>query len=158
MADLLERLRRRGWRITPQRRAVAEALAGEHVHLTAEQVYMGARAIVPEISRATVYNTLRELVEMHEVAEVPSAGGPTRYDPNAVRFHHHLRCLGCGELLDVYGAEPALPRLSDDHGYVLTGASITFHGYCRRCALAAKSREPNGGGDEGREKSRAQRR
>ncbi len=36
---LLERLRRRGWRLTAQRRVVAEALAGEHVHLTAEEVY-----------------------------------------------------------------------------------------------------------------------
>jgi len=134
MVELIERLRERGWRITPQRRAVAQALAGEHVHLTAEQIYENARAIVPEISRATVYNTLRELAGMKEVVEVTSGGSPTRYDPNVERAHHHLTCLGCGELLDVYTSGEERLHLQDAHGYAVLGASITFHGYCARCA------------------------
>ena len=60
--DLLaERLQSRGWRITPQRRAVSPRSRGEHVHLSAEQVLAGARRVVPEVSLATVYNTLNEL-------------------------------------------------------------------------------------------------
>jgi Fe2+ or Zn2+ uptake regulation protein len=133
MAELLQRLRERGWRITPQRRAVAQALSGEHVHLTAEQIFEGARTIVPEISRATVYNTLRELVEMKEALEVASGAGPTRYDPNVERAHHHLTCLSCGELLDVYTLGEEALRLEDAHGYAVLGASITFHGYCEKC-------------------------
>ena len=35
MSDLLERLRGRGWRLTAQRRVVAEVLDGDHVHYTA---------------------------------------------------------------------------------------------------------------------------
>ena len=53
-------LRDRGRRITPQRRAVAEVLVGENMHLAAEQVFESARRLVPEISLATVYNTLNE--------------------------------------------------------------------------------------------------
>ena len=45
---LSERLRERGWRVTSQRRAVAEALAGEHVHLTADEVHRRARDVLPE--------------------------------------------------------------------------------------------------------------
>ncbi len=37
--ELVERVRARGWRLTPQRRAIAEVLQGNHVHLTAEAVY-----------------------------------------------------------------------------------------------------------------------
>ena len=68
--DLFDRFRDLGWRLSPQRRVVAEVLVGDHVHLTAEQVHERARERLPEISRATVYNTLNEIVAMGEVAEV----------------------------------------------------------------------------------------
>ena len=67
---LLERLRAVGWRLTPQRRVIAEAMGGDHVHLTAEEVLERARGRLPEVSLATVYNTLNELVSMGEVQQV----------------------------------------------------------------------------------------
>ena len=85
MSDLLERLRGRGWRMTAQRRVVAEVLDGDHVHLTADEVHARAVARLPEISRATVYNTLGELVSLGEVLEVATDGRAKRYDPNAHR-------------------------------------------------------------------------
>jgi Ferric uptake regulator family len=87
---LLERLRQRRWRMTPQRRVIAEVLAGEHVHFTADEVHARAAARLPEISRATVYNTLNELVKLVEVLQVSPDGGAKRYDPNATDPHHHL--------------------------------------------------------------------
>ncbi|MGH2821133.1 MAG: Fur family transcriptional regulator [Actinomycetota bacterium] len=135
MSTLLERLRGRGWRITPQRRAVAQALVGDHIHLTADQTYERARRIVPELSRATVYNTLRELVEMGEVMEVESGRSPTRFDPNVEGAHQHLICVSCGELLDVHTVGQDALRPDDSHGYSLVGASITFRGYCPSCAV-----------------------
>jgi hypothetical protein len=57
-ASLLERLRRRRLRLTAQRRVIAEALEGAHVHLTADEVFERAVARLPEISRATVYSEL----------------------------------------------------------------------------------------------------
>src|SRR5258705_2367467 len=89
MSDLLERLRGRGWRMTAQRRVVAEVLDGDHVHLTADEVHARAAARLPEISRATVYNTLGELVTLGEVIEVATDGRAKRYDPNAHRPHQH---------------------------------------------------------------------
>ncbi len=77
MSDLLERLRGRGWRMTAQRRVVAEVLDGEHVHLTADEVHSRAVAKLPEISRATVYNTLGELVSLGEVLEVATDRAPS---------------------------------------------------------------------------------
>ena len=70
ISELVQRLRDRAWRLTVQRRVVAEVLAGEHVHLTAEAVYSRAQRLLPEISLATVYNTLNELVDMGEVLEI----------------------------------------------------------------------------------------
>jgi Fur family ferric uptake transcriptional regulator len=135
MADLLERLQSRGWRLTAQRRAVAEVLHGEHVHLSAEAIHDLARARLPEISIATVYNTLNELVAMGELQEVSAGGGPKRYDPNARQPHQHLVCIRCGDLRDVSptGEQaleiPAVQR----HGYRLVDVEIVFRGLCPAC-------------------------
>jgi Fur family transcriptional regulator, stress-responsive regulator len=55
--------------MTAQGRVAAESLEGEHVHLTVEQIYRAA-ARLPEISRATVYNTLSRFRELGEVLEI----------------------------------------------------------------------------------------
>lgn len=135
MADLIERLRSRGWRMTAQRRAVAQALAGPNVHLTADEVLERARDVVPETSRATVYNTLNELVEMGELGEVTPDGRSKRYDPNVVDPHHHLLCADCGCLEDVHdlALDPAtLVEGVDD--FEITGVQIVFTGTCDTCS------------------------
>lgn len=128
--------------MTPQRRVVAEVLDGEHVHLTAEAVHQRAQHLLPEISLATVYNTLNELVAMGEVLEISGAGGAKRYDPNARLDHHHLVCTRCGELRDVFprGERQLSLESSDRHGYELTGVDIVFRGLCPRCAASGASR------------------
>jgi Fur family ferric uptake transcriptional regulator len=98
---LADRLVARGWRITPQRRAILGAHTGEQVHVSAEQVHAAARRTVPEVSLATVYNTLNELVRLGEVSEIHLADGSARYDPKVAPDHHHLVCEGCGLTFDV---------------------------------------------------------
>ncbi len=133
--NLLERLRARQWRLTPQRRVVAEVLSGENVHLTAETVHERSRALLPEISLAPVYNTLNEMVAMGEVLELAPGAGPKRYDPNAHLAHHHLACTSCGALRDVpAGADVPVP--ADLEGFVVTGESVVFRGLCPTCAAA----------------------
>ena len=83
MSDLLERLRIRGWRLTPQRRVVAEVLHGDHVHFSAETVHGLAQQRLPEISLATVYNTLNELVALGELQEVAAGEGPSATTPRS---------------------------------------------------------------------------
>lgn len=133
---LVDRLRSRAWRITPQRRAVTEALAGEHVHRTAEEVHEAARRIVPEISLATVYNTLNELVGMGEVAAIRMAGESVRYDPNVVEAHHHLVCESCRAIFDVHPAGIEALRLPDGerHGFEVEALEVVFRGRCATCS------------------------
>ena len=133
---LLDRLRARHWRITPQRRAVASVFVGEHVHLTAEEVHNAARDLVPELSLATVYNTLNEMVAMGEVLEVRGAHGPARYDPNVGAPHHHLVCRSCGTMYDVVptGVEALMLARPQQHGFSVEAVDITFRGLCRNCA------------------------
>ncbi|MEU6819291.1 Fur family transcriptional regulator [Streptomyces atriruber] len=138
MSDLLQRLRGRGWRMTAQRRVVAEVLAGEHVHLTADEVLAQAALRLPEISRATVYNTLGELVLLGEVIEVATDGRAKRYDPNAHRPHQHLVCSGCGAIRDVHPVGDPLTDLppSERYGFTVSAAEVTYRGWCPECVAA----------------------
>ena len=108
---------------------------GEHVHLTAEQVHDLARERLPEISRATVYNTLNELVAMGELLEVDVAEGPKRYDPNVSERHDHLVCEGCQAIRDIARSTPR-PDIAEDAraGFVVTGVDVTYRGLCPACA------------------------
>nr|WSW70657.1 transcriptional repressor [Streptomyces sp. NBC_00995] len=135
MSDLLQRLRARGWRMTAQRRVVAEVLAGEHVHFTADEVLARAVSRLPEISRATVYNTLGELVSLGEVTEVATDGRAKRYDPNAHRPHQHLVCSGCGAIRDVHPSGDLLAGLpeSERFGFTVSEAEVTYRGLCPDC-------------------------
>jgi Fur family transcriptional regulator, stress-responsive regulator len=135
---LVVRLRDRGWRLTAQRRVIAEALAGEHVHLTADEVFDRARRALPEVSRATVYNTLHELVGMGEVHEMSHVDGRRRYDPNVDERHHHLLCVDCGRMLDVTSDEPQLAS-DQRHGFELLDVEITFRARCPDCVRAVTS-------------------
>ncbi|MCK1797363.1 transcriptional repressor [Streptomyces sp. XM4193] len=135
MSDLLERLRERGWRLTAQRRVVAEVLNGQHVHYTADEVHARAVERLPEIARATVYNTLSELVALGEVLEVSTDGRAKRYDPNAHHKHQHLVCSRCGTIRDVHPlGDPlgALPE-SERFGFTISEATVTYRGVCPNC-------------------------
>ncbi|WP_320784971.1 Fur family transcriptional regulator [Streptomyces sp. CRN 30] len=136
MSDLLERLRGRGWRMTSQRRVVAEVLGGDHVHLTADEVHARAVLRLPEISRATVYNTLGEMVSLGEIVEVSTEGRAKRYDPNAHRPHQHLVCSGCGTIRDVHPTGDLLAGLPAEQrfGFTVSEAVITYRGLCPSCA------------------------
>ena len=140
MEQLIERLRSRpGFRMTAQRRVVAEALSGEHVHLTADEVHERARAVLPEISLATVYNTLNELVALGEVQEHGFDGRTRRYDPNIGEAHHHLICEGCGEIRDVpAGGAAPLPAL--DEGFEVRATEVVHRGRCARCRTELRRR------------------
>jgi Fur family ferric uptake transcriptional regulator len=114
---------------------VAEVFVGDHVHLTAEEVHDLARQRLPEISRATVYNTLNELVAMGEVLEVDVIDGPKRYDPNVGTEHDHLVCDSCHDIRDVPRSSkpPSIPE-GAQAGYRVTAVEVTYRGLCPDCA------------------------
>jgi Fur family ferric uptake transcriptional regulator len=144
---LLERLRQRRWTLTPQRRVVAEVLVGDHMHLSADEIHGRAVARLPEISRATVYNTLRELVDLGEVIEVSAGGRAKLYDPNAHDRHQHLVCEGCGLVRDVHPAGEADLTLPPRQrvGFTIVAVDVVFRGRCPTCAGARpRRRRPTG--------------
>ena len=135
--EISQRLRDRGLRVTSQRRAVLSVFAGpDSGHLTADQVLERASAELPEIARATVYNTLNELARAGILRRL-DGHAPVLFDGNPDREHHHFRCTGCGRLFDV---EPSgLGRLEvGAAGFEVERTQITFEGRCAECAAKAE--------------------
>ncbi len=85
--------------ITKQRQAVLQVIREATEHLTANEVFDKARKILPGISFATVYNSLRFLKEQAMIGEVRFGNDAARYDRTLER-HDHAVCNSCGKLVD----------------------------------------------------------
>lgn len=85
--------------LTPQREAVLRVIRTTEKHLTANEIFASAREILPTISYATVYNSLRYLRDAGLVGEINFGDGASRYDREIER-HDHAICTECGALVD----------------------------------------------------------
>jgi Fe2+ or Zn2+ uptake regulation protein len=131
---IIKLFRHKGLKITPQRRAIFELLTRDDSHPTAEEVYQRLLSVMPDVSRTTVYNTLRELVALGELAEVEDLNEDgTRYDTNA-NHHHHLFCVRCRTLIDIDRDFEGLELPPEEtEGYRIVKSRVTFYGYCPNC-------------------------
>jgi Fur family iron response transcriptional regulator len=97
---IAELLRAKGVPLTLQRLAVAQILFLRPVHMTADQIHARAQAIMPEISRATVYNTLKLFRDKGLLRELVVDPARIVYDSNTSP-HYHLYNTDTGEMTDV---------------------------------------------------------
>ncbi len=126
-------LRRRGRRVTDQRRLILEAVRATDTHPTAEWVYRKVRRRLPRISLGTVYRNLTLLVAQGLIQELDSRNF-SRFDGNTAP-HHHFTCQVCGQISDL--AEP-VDRALDRRIASRTGLEIWHHrvelfGRCPTC-------------------------
>ena len=135
--ELTELFRDRGLKVTPQRRAIFEALHGNREHPTAEGIYARVSTSMPTISLRTVYQVLHDLADMGELAQLDLGTGSSRFDPN-LDPHHHLVCESCGTVLDVHGdfADVRVP-VASAAGFTVSSTEIIFRGQCPQCRAAS---------------------
>ena len=121
-------------RITPQRRAVLDAVAAQPGSFTVVQVYDRARRREPSIGLATVYRTVELLRSTGSIRPLAGAGegAYVRCHPG---HHHHLVCLSCGaiEETELCGA-PSPATLARRHGFTAESHELDVYGTCQRCA------------------------
>ncbi len=138
---LNERLARTGQRFTEQRRRVYGVLLQYRDHPSAEEVFLRAKQVMPEISMATVYNTLDTLVQCGLVRQVKQDRGATRYCSN-MKQHHHFYCEECGGTFDVDsdgvvpGLEPQLPP-----GFKMRSLDLSLRGLCPECSARHRRKD-----------------
>src|SRR5215204_7520736 len=86
--------------LTRQREVVLRVIRDEKEHLTANEVFDKAKQLLPSISFATVYNSLRYLKDAGHIAEISFGNGASRFDSMTSR-HDHALCTKCGKLVDI---------------------------------------------------------
>jgi Fur family ferric uptake transcriptional regulator len=133
--DYEETLRGASLRVTRPRVAVLAAVH-DHPHADTDSIIGLVRADLGEVSTQAVYDILRALTEAGLVRRIEPAGSVARYESRVADNHHHVVCRSCGAVEDVDCAVGHTPCLtpSDDRGYSIDEAEVTYWGLCPTCS------------------------
>jgi len=133
--DATRALRGAGLRVTSQRSAVLDAMAGRP-HAAVDELHAAVSAHIPGIALQTVHGIVNDLTAAGIVQRVSLPGAPSAlYELGRGDNHHHLQCVVCGKVEDVpcvVGHAPCL-HPSHDHGMRVLEASVTFRAICPEC-------------------------
>lgn len=116
-----------------QRDAILKVLMSTKSHPTAEWLHEEVKKEIPNISLATVYRNLGQLIDNGMAIKVQGIFDKDRYDGNANR-HSHLVCSECGSVVDLDISESLdrdIIRISTS--CYINDYSLTFHGLCPKC-------------------------
>ncbi len=121
--------------LTKQREVVLQVIRNSENHLTANEVFDEAKSLLPTISFATVYNSLRYLKDSGFIAEIQFGNGASRFDKMTSR-HDHAICTNCGKLVDMELQLPAeLVELAANFSkFKLESIELTLRGLCPECS------------------------
>lgn len=138
----LEFMRSNALSMTPQRKVIVETFLESEGHFSAEQLYERVGRRMRDIGQATVYRTLKLLVDSGLADAFDLGEGVTLYEHRYGHEHHdHLVCLVCGRKVEI--VDPAIERrqeaLAGEYGFTLTRHRMFLFGLCPDCAQAAKS-------------------
>jgi len=136
----LQALRREGYKLTPQRRAVIKALVDSPCHLTPAQLHAVVQRERSDVGLVTIYRALRVLADLHMVCEISVDGRqPTYFLRRPQEHHHHLVCSCCGQVVDFTSqdVERLAHRLAKDTGFKIEGHVLEFTGRCPACQASA---------------------
>jgi Fur family ferric uptake transcriptional regulator len=128
-------------RVTRPRVAVLSAVH-DHPHADTDSIIRVVREDLGEVSHQTVYDVLRALTAAGLVRRIQPSGSVARYESRVGDNHHHVVCRSCGVIADVECAVGTAPCLatSDDHGFAIDEAEVTYWALCPECAVAGTRR------------------
>lgn len=133
LEQIIESLREKGLRITPQRVAVMNYLLNTEEHPNVEKIYKKIRQGYPMISLSTVYKTLDMLKEKGIVNGI-QVQGEIRYDAH-IDEHVNLICMSCGRIEDIDEdlIKDVQKRAASKSGYRILKSDFELFGYCDGC-------------------------
>ena len=135
-------LQDRGINPSMQRVAVMHYLLNYFTHPTVDEIYSNLSKSMPTLSKTTVYNTLKVLVENGAALQLTIDEKNTRYDGNT-HPHAHFICLRCGKVHDVEGVNLAAVDKTNHNGLQITETQIYYKGYCQECQKELTNRINN---------------
>jgi Fur family ferric uptake transcriptional regulator len=135
MKDFQARLQEAGLKSTRQRDTIVRAFFEIDQHISADELLERVRELQPKNSYATVYRTLKLLVEQGFALPKDFGDGITRYDPihDQDPHHDHLICVDCRKIIEFNDDDTAalLERLATNLGYKLRRKKLEIYAECR---------------------------
>ncbi len=123
-----------GQRQTVQRQAIMNALEQSPGPLTVPEIHEVASVAIPRMGVATVYRTVKLLLEHGSIHAVMLPDGHARYESAHLAHHHHFRCNACDVVYDLPGCMMPIPDgTSLPNGFIVEGHEITLYGTCATC-------------------------
>ena len=119
-------------RRTRQRQAVRRALETTRTPMRAHDIHVAAAPGAPGIGLATVYRTLKSLIESGDVVTVDLPGDTPRYELAKGHHHHYFRCRSCSQVFEVDGCPGDLAALAP-RGFTVDGHEVVLYGRCAAC-------------------------
>ncbi|VBB08365.1 ferric-uptake regulator [Lucifera butyrica] len=139
--EIIQKLRERGCKITPQRRIVIQSLLKLDKFITAQEIYSDIKRDNPDVGLDTIYRNLNLLVGMGVVNQVNLPGKDIKLFKLALgEHHHHFVCLGCGEAncLNYCPVDEKGLQIEVGSEFQIVGHSFELYGYCRKCMTTPK--------------------
>ena len=129
--DITSVLEDRGYRNTAPRRAIIRILEGKHEGFTAEEI--GSE--LPDVGRATIFRTIKLLMEVGLVCRLNLMDGAPRYSLSRVGHHHHTVCVRCGNVGEFRAAtvERLMRGLGNSIPDEIVGHRIELYVICDKC-------------------------
>ncbi|HVQ18632.1 MAG TPA: Fur family transcriptional regulator [Actinomycetes bacterium] len=133
-------LRARGYRLTPQRELVLEAVRSLG-HSTPDEIAAEVKRTASTVNVSTVYRTLDLLEELGLVTHTHLGHGPPTYHAADDSDHLHLVCRSCGRVdqVDASVASALVGSLQESHGFEVDVTHVAVHGRCAACASLEES-------------------
>jgi Fur family ferric uptake transcriptional regulator len=130
-------LRASGYRVTPQRQLVLEAVTRLE-HATPEEIFARIRQTARGVNVSTVYRTLELLEQIGLVTHTHLGHGAPRYHLAAEAQHVHLVCQGCEKIIEVDPAAVSslTSALDGQFGFETDVGHLTVFGRCENCRPA----------------------
>jgi Fur family transcriptional regulator, ferric uptake regulator len=122
-------------RHTRQREAIRKALAEAGRPLSPQELLAAARGTLPRLGIATVYRTVKAMLEDGTVRAVELPGAPARYELSGKGHHHHFHCRACDGVFEVEAC-PGRMRGLLPGGFRLERHEIILYGLCADCGVA----------------------
>ncbi|MFA5629721.1 MAG: Fur family transcriptional regulator [Dehalococcoidales bacterium] len=133
--EILSKLTEQGYRITPQRIMILEAVENADDHISAEEILTLVCIQYPNVNISTVYRTLELLKQLELVTETDFGDGRVRYHSIRKGSHHHLVCQNCGGIMDM--EESVFDSLKEtilrDYSFDADIQHQAIFGTCKKC-------------------------
>ncbi|QOI99347.1 MAG: transcriptional repressor [Phycisphaeraceae bacterium] len=119
-------------RQTKQRSAIRSAILAAAGPLSAQEILHLAKRKVQGLGLATVYRSVKSMVDQGELVPVEVPGEPPRYEAAGKEHHHHFLCRSCSRLFDLQGCAGDFRSLLPA-GFTLESHELTLVGVCAPC-------------------------